>query len=255
MSRYTYGDSETAAERLELVARLFEPTSRSFLAASVGTPAPNLALDLGCGPGHTTALVHAVSGAARTVGLDRSSAFAHRARVTAPLGVAFVAADVAAPALPTGPAGLIYARLLLAHLADPRALVRRWSTQLTIGGRILIDDLETIDTREGVFRAYLDDVALTVVRAQGGVLFVGPVLHTARDPSGLARVHDEVATFTAPAAETARVFGMNLAVLTERGEIRPRPEMADALGAIAGGAQAAAPVGWSVRQLAWRRTG
>ena len=120
---------------------------------------------------------------------------------------------------------------------------------------MLIDDLEAIETDDDVFRGYLDDVALAVIRAQGGALFVGPALHAAPDLAGLARVHDAVATFTPAAAETARVFGMNLAVLTERGEVTPRPALAAALAAIAEGERPAEAVRWQVRQLAWERTG
>ena len=253
MARYTYGDSELAGDRLALVARLFEPTSRAFVEVAASR-APRVAVDLGCGPGYTTALIHGTSGARRTIGIDRSEAFARRARRDAP-GLAFVAGDAASGSLPIADADLLYARLLLAHLHDPPGSVRRWSTILTIGGHVLVDDLEAIDTVEDVFRAYLDDVALAVVRAQGGSLFVGPILHAASDPAGLARRHDEVAAFTPPAADTARVFAMNLAVLTERGEVASHPALAEALGAIAAGVRPAEPVRWRVRQLAWERTG
>jgi hypothetical protein len=85
-------------------------------------------------------------------------------------------------------------------------------------------------------------------------LFVGPALHASRDPAGLARVYDEVVAFSPAAAETARVFAMNLAVLTERGELAPRADLAAALEAIASGVRHAEPVRWKVRQLAWERT-
>ncbi|MDP9185644.1 MAG: hypothetical protein M3O29_08260, partial [Actinomycetota bacterium] len=147
------------------------------------------------------------------------------------------------------------ARLLLAHLVDPSDAVARWSTILTIGGRSLIDDLEAIETDDEVFRAYLDDVALAVVRAQGGALFVGPMLHAADDPAGLTRTHDTVTTFAPPAGDTARVFAMNLRVLTDRGEVDARPSLAAALDAIAAGERPGTPVRWHVRQIAWERTG
>src|SRR5205809_779798 len=54
---YTFGDSQAAAERLALVARVFEPPSRRFLAdaaAGAGLAGCDLAVDLGCGPGHST---------------------------------------------------------------------------------------------------------------------------------------------------------------------------------------------------------
>jgi len=253
MTRYTYGDSELAGDRLALVARLFRPTSAAFLEAAA-PQGVEVAVDLGCGPGHTTALVHETVGARHTFGIDRSEAFALRAGRDTP-ELAFLAADVAASFLPVASAGLVYARLLLAHLSQPVAVVERWSTILTIGGRVLVDDLEAIETDDEVFRAYLDDVALAVIRAQGGALLVGPELHGAQDPPGLARVHDAVAAFTPAAAETARVFGMNLAVLTERGEVAPQLGLAAALDAIARGERPAEPVGWRVRQLAWEWSG
>jgi SAM-dependent methyltransferase len=78
MARYTYGDSDLAGDRLALVARLFRPTSEAFLRAA-SPREPDVALDLGCGPGYTTARVHEAAGARRTVGVDRSEAFARRA--------------------------------------------------------------------------------------------------------------------------------------------------------------------------------
>ena len=252
MARYTYGDSVLAGDRLRLVARLFAPTSDAFLRAAAPT-APDVAIDLGCGPGRTTELVHATARARRTIGIDRSELFVRRAHDDMP-GLAFLAADVATRSLPVARADLVYARLLLAHLADPTAIVGRWSTILTIGGRVLIDDLEAIDTDDEVFRDYLDDVALAVIRAQGGALFVGPILHQASDPPGVERVHDGVASFTPSAIDTARVFAMNLAVLTHRGEVAERPTLAAALEAIASGVRRAEPVRWRVRQLAWERS-
>ena len=120
---------------------------------------------------------------------------------------------------------------------------------------MLIDDLEAIETDNAVFRSYLDDVALAVIRAQGGALFVGPILHAASDPAGLTRRYDQVAVFTPAAADTARVFAMNLAVLTERGEVPAHPALAEALAGIAASLRPAEPVRWRVRQLAWERTG
>src|SRR5215216_6021287 len=123
---YAFGDSRAAGERLDLLSRIFDPPSRAFLAAAAVRP-PDLALDLGCGQGNTTVLVGQVTGARRTVGLDRSAAFVEeaRARVTAP-GIEFLQHDVTTIPFPVGPADFLYARLLVAHLADPATAVAQW---------------------------------------------------------------------------------------------------------------------------------
>src|SRR5215471_7801964 len=71
---YTFGDSDLAAERLRLLAEAFAPSSRAFLERLAREPAA-VAVDLGCGPGYTTALLASLTGARRTVGLDASARF------------------------------------------------------------------------------------------------------------------------------------------------------------------------------------
>ena len=195
-----------------------------------------------------------MTGARSTVGLDRSEAFVAEARRDEPAGVSFTVHDVTTVPFPTGPADAVYARLLLAHLADVEGVVRRWSTTSTIGGQLLVDDLEALDAPEPAFRRYLDDVAIAVVKAQGGDLFVGPRLNRMPDPPGCERIRDEVAAFSPPASLTARVFGMNLRVLVERGETEPRPDLAAALEEVASGRRVGRRATWRVRQVAWRRT-
>jgi SAM-dependent methyltransferase len=187
------------------------------------------------------------------VGLDASRAYVELARASALPGVSFEVHDATAVPFPVGPADAIYARLLLAHLHDPTAVVAAWSTQLSLGGVVLLDDLESIDTDHPAFRAYLDHVALAVIRREGGALLVGPALHAMPDPPGTERVHDGVAAFAPPSAVTARIFAMNLAVLVERGETDPRPELAEELAAIADGRAPAEVVEWSMRQVVLRR--
>jgi SAM-dependent methyltransferase len=254
VARYTYGDSDLAAERLALIAETFEPTTRAFLEAA-GPAGPSVALDLGCGPGLTTRLLHVTLGAERTIGVDASTAYIGRAGAGSPEGVTFVQQDVTRLPLPGAPAGAIYARLLLAHLADPPAVVAGWATQLAPAGVLLLDDLEAIETDEPACRAYLEEVAVPVVGSQGGALLVGPVLHAMPDPPETERIHDEVASFTPPSATSARIFAMNLAVLSERREIAPRPDLAAQLDAIASGRVEGGPVTWRMRQLALRRLG
>ena len=59
MAGYAFRDSAAAARRLAMVAAAFEPSSRAFLERFAGGT-PGLAVDLGCGPGHTTLLLDEV---------------------------------------------------------------------------------------------------------------------------------------------------------------------------------------------------
>lgn len=60
--RYTFGDNDRAAGRLALLADVYEPTTRRLLGELSDVPV-NVAVDLGCGPGHSTELLHATVGA------------------------------------------------------------------------------------------------------------------------------------------------------------------------------------------------
>ncbi len=253
MTRYTYGDSELAGERLTIVAELFGPASAAFLRAAA-PERPRLAVDLGCGPGHTTRLMHEVTGAERTVGLDRSPAFVAEASADAPPDVTFLEHDATAMPLPVREPDLIFARLLLAHLPDPASIVAAWCQELAPGGRLLIDEVETVETDDPVMRTYLDEVAIPVVASQGGRLIVGPELHAMDDPPVGVRVHDQVATLEPQVALTARMFGMNLRVLAAAAEIERRPDLEEGLAALERD-PGALPVTWRMRQLAFQRRG
>ena len=166
-ARYAYGDTVSAGDRLDLIARVFEPTTRRFLERAAPS-SPGLALDLGCGPGNTTRLIADALQPERTVGLDRSGPFLERARRAAPPGVEFIEHDVFVTPFPLGPADVIFARLLLAHLPDRRGVVARWITQLAPGGVMLLDEIEEIRTDEPAFAEYLPIAIGVVERSAAG---------------------------------------------------------------------------------------
>jgi trans-aconitate 2-methyltransferase len=201
-SPYAFGDTPVARERLQLLGAIFDSPSRAFLARSVPR-SPRLAADLGCGPGLTTRMVHEVTGAHRTVGLDQSPEFLAAAREQAPGGVEYRRWQAREP-LPSDALELIYARLLLAHLPSPGELVTRWASQLSPGGRLLLDEIERIDTGNEVFREYLS-MTTALVRARGAEMFAGPLLDRVRLTPADQVSDDRIAAGSAAAGITRKM--------------------------------------------------
>jgi SAM-dependent methyltransferase len=199
--RYAFGDGDVPARRLALLAEVFDPTSREFLFREA-PPGPGLALDLGCGPGHTTRLIARTLAPRRTLGLDVSADFVARAAAEAPPGVAFAVHDVAGSPFPEGPPDLVYARLLVAHLVDPEAAIAAWAAQLARDGALLIEDTEAIDTAHPVLAEYVARVAERL-DARGHRLYPGPLLGALADSSRLA-------TVSPAAGRAAAMFRLNL---------------------------------------------
>ncbi|MGZ4717738.1 MAG: class I SAM-dependent methyltransferase [Acidimicrobiales bacterium] len=255
---YTYGDSTVAGDRLTVLASIFGPTTATFLRRDA--PAgPELALDLGCGPGHTTALVAEVTGAGRTVGLERSEAFVLRARVERDeAGIEFLPHDVTITPFPTGPADLVFARYLLAHLADPVARRDRWLTQVRPGGRLLVEEIDHIDASIGTFAHYLE-VVQQMSRGHGTELLVGAPLAAAPPPSGVGLVADTIAEISPDPRTVARIFAMNLSVWRDDPWVVAHvdPAVVDTLARDLRDLSSRGPargITWHHRQLAYQRT-
>ena len=215
--RYLYGDDPLAAERLDLVARIFERSTEAFLGRH-GPAGADLAIDVGCGPGHTTRLLHRTLVARRTLGLDQSEAYVRRAALGAPPGVAFARHDAREVPFPEAPAQVVFCRLLLAHLNRPLDVLARWATQLDAGGLLMIDELDRAETDDDAFRRYLE-VAVGVIERQGSALFAGPLIAASDPPRGIRRVANQTATIELSPAEAGRMFGMNLRVLRRDGQL------------------------------------
>jgi trans-aconitate 2-methyltransferase len=208
---YSFGDTPAAEERLDLLAAVFDPPSRAFLASVVSGP-PRLACDLGCGPGNTTRMIRDVTGASRVIGLDRSAAFASsaRARSSGAGDVEFQVWEAGTP-LPVAAPDLVYARMLLAHLTDPARLAAAWASQLGPGGQLLLDEVHRIGTRSEVFAEYLD-IVVQRVRAGGAEMYAGPLLDAVPLPDGCQLAVDQVVAHPVPARDAARLFRLNLSV-------------------------------------------
>jgi trans-aconitate 2-methyltransferase len=261
---YTFGDTDAAARRLRLVDEVFGPASRTLLAdvaalAPAGGERPRLAYDLGCGPGHTTALVARETGAERTIGLDSSAAHIARAQAEADRRVGFARHDVRTVPFPAGPADLIYGRLLLAHIPDPTAAVLAWASQLRQDGLVMLDEIEWIETDHPILRAHLD-LAEALVATTGATMCAGPRLAGLAAQPALRRRLGRIREVPVPTARAAAMFAMNIAVWSDRpvslGLCKPG-QLTDLAVSMAALTQSTATgeITWGMHQAAYTRSG
>ena len=210
MKSYQFADTDLAASRLNYLAKVYAPTTREFIRRAV-TGQPSIAVDLGCGLGHTTHLLAEVTGCHCAYGLDSSEYFIAQAEKTRTDRVVFTLHDVTDPDFPTPPAELLFCRYLLTHLKNPASLVERWASPMAPDGRILIQEVESIQTEEETFLEYLAIVE-AMLRSKSQELYVGPVLDSMGDVPNLARIDSALSTFPVEAATAAKLFHMNIQV-------------------------------------------
>ena len=253
---YTFGHTELASKRLAVLARVFRPSSESFLRA-VAPPDVRRALDLGCGPGHTTRLLSEALPDAAVTGLDISSELLAEAEGAPSRGLRYLRCDVAADALPAPAADLAYCRFLLSHLLEPLTLIARWGREIEPGGLLLAEEVETIHPNLPVFRTYLELVE-AMLADQGSQLYIGPALTAAKDPEGQERCFDRVFELQVPRRDAALMFSMNVPNWRDRPFIRARysddeiERLETELQQLAS-SDGGDPVVWELRQIGWRR--
>ncbi|MBI4830044.1 MAG: class I SAM-dependent methyltransferase [Candidatus Lindowbacteria bacterium] len=206
--QYLFGDSDIAAQRLRVVAEVFAETSRSFVLDAV-IAKPETVVDLGCGPGYTTRLLAEALGCNRTIGFDKSDHFISLAKKTAHDSISFLVHDVTSVPFPVGPSDLLYCRFLLSHLKNPKTLLTRWETQLKPHGLILIDEVESIQTNNLTFAAYLEIVAAMLAN-QSAELYVGPIVNRFTNTANLEKRVSQVSRLRVSNRQAAKMFYLNM---------------------------------------------
>ena len=258
MTGYAFGDSSLAARRLSLVAKTFAESSRAFMRESVQTR-PQLAADLGCGPGYTTHLLADTLDPQHTVGLDNSENFLAQARSTAPEKMSFHLHDITTGPFPKGPFELIYGRLVLTHLLDPEAAITLWTDQLHAQGLLLIEEVERIDTTIPALVTYLD-IQQAMLTHQGNDLYIGPRIDAITASDKLQRRTSNIRVLRVPARRAAAMFHMNLGVWRHNDFVREHytPATMDALEhdlyTLSQDHNDTPPVKWYLRQIVMERS-
>jgi len=237
---YAFGDTDLARERLGLVADTFEAPTRALL-RDLPAGGYRYVIDMGCGPGYSTALLREAIPHSFATGIDTSPAMIAEARERVP-DAHFAVDDVTAEL--SLPAHLVYARLLLGHLSDPRAVLARWAAALRVGGLVVCEEPVRYRSDDPVFARY--EAAVTaVVAARGATLWAGPALDD--DPPMCRRSLDHVVEHPVSAARAAAMFWRNAATWGGAADL------VDALRAI-DEASGTDPVVWELRQTVWMKT-
>jgi trans-aconitate 2-methyltransferase len=255
-SEYLFGDDDTAAQRLKLLAHVYEASTHAFLLRAAGSARFHLVLDLGCGPGFTTHLINGTLRCDRVIGLDTSAGFIKLARVTAGAGVSFLQHDITAIPFPSGCANLIFSRFLLTHLRDPDAVVAKWATQLERSGLLLLEETEAIHTVHPAFRCYLAIVE-AMLASQSSRLYAGRVIADLDSPGGLKCTFSELRSVPVRNYDAARMFALNLKTWKESEFVRTNyssgliRELENNLAEIAAIESPAREIEWEMRQSTW----
>jgi SAM-dependent methyltransferase len=170
---YVIRGGAAGRERLRILARVVEPSTRALLArAGVG---PGMAcLDVGCGGGDVSFLLAGLVGdSGRIVALDMDAAEIELARgEVAALGCSTIAFHVSAAGEgpPAAAFDVVYARFLLTHLPDPAAVLAWMQAHLRPGGVCIVEDIDFrghfCHPDDAAFRRYLERYA-DLVRRRG----------------------------------------------------------------------------------------
>jgi trans-aconitate 2-methyltransferase len=248
-------DVRTRARGLAAVARTFAPTSRTFLAGA-RRPHVDLALDLGCGPGHTTRLIAETLAPHRLVGLDQFAPFLRLARSRLGAKAVFAQFDVTSESFPTWTPDLVYCRFLVGHLPRPQAQVTRWGGQLRRGGLLLLEEVEWIRPENPVFGTFVDMVDAMLDEKQ--VPYAGPMIDTVPESPELRRSLSQIAVLSPPSAQVARMFWLNLPAwrhdpfIRERYPVHTVPDLERNLETL-WRSRRRSEISWGLRQVVFER--
>jgi SAM-dependent methyltransferase len=243
---------------LRHLADAFAPSSRAFLARVSREPVRS-AVDLGCGPGHTTALVQDVTGARSIVGLDSSPRLLARARRQAPRRITFAEHDITSVPFPApAAADLIYGRFILTHLAAAEQALANWIGAAGVHGRLALEETAGVASDEPALARYYELVE-GMQAAHGQRMYIGRDLARLGQAAGWIVESAALQPVVLPGAIAARLHALNFRTWRHDPFIAATVDAAelDALGAtldqLATGARAGAPACWQIGQVILRR--
>jgi trans-aconitate 2-methyltransferase len=254
---YLFQDTDRAARRLQVLADVFAPSSCAFVQDSVSR-VPQLAVDLGCGPGYTTRLLLDTTRCVRAIGLDNSEHFLTIARRNATVRMSFLRHDVTQVPFPIQQSDLISCRFLLTHLREPQSVIERWAIQVCPQGLLLLEEVEWIQTEHALFHTYLDIVA-AMLEHQANQLYIGPLLDKLQIGNGLRRRVSRVYHLPVSTVQAATLFYLNIHSWKNQPFIQEHyaasmiEQLEDDLRELVETSTSESEIEWGLRQLAYDR--
>jgi len=144
---YVMGRTSEEYERLRRQARLWEPATRRVL-QQAGLRSGMSCLDIGCGPGEVMRLMGEMAGpAGQVTGLDMDGKLGREAlallQATSECRFAFVEGNIEELEEIDGqPFDVTFARIVLMHLRDPIAVLRKMYAWTKPGGYVVVQEYD-----------------------------------------------------------------------------------------------------------------
>lgn len=216
-AKYILGDSDIAALRLEMVNEMFEESSKQILRSSINNNKINNAIDMGCGPGHTTSIIKEIAKPTSLIGIDMSEQHLNRAKKM--VDADFIRHDITDVSLPVKNADLIFSRFILAHINNPIDTLENWCSLLNDNGILICQEDEWANSNHPVLKMY-EEVKAKVVEVNGGDLYVGKILNQEMEFNGVEIVENKI-TIVAPNINFAsKAFLYNLSIWKDDKNLR-----------------------------------
>lgn len=213
-------------------------------------------LDLGPGPGFSTALLAATFPGSEVVAVERSEAFAAETRARVP-ATRVIVADVNESLPDAGGHGfdVVYARFLLSHQPDAERTLANWSRAVAPGGSLVLEEPEAIVSADPLFARY-EAIVAALVATTGADMYVGATLARTATPAGFGRPVDRCVDPGITAGVAAGMFWRNARAWDETADAIVAPAEREALiAALQKRVDDPSPdaISWRLRQLVFTR--